>query len=84
MIHRAKMNPRYCAREKPCYWLQLSHLNQENFAVGTLKRWLAKMVIGIERLKKNETLERQHLEFAGDPPVAVAAAFAAAVDYCYY
>ena len=87
MIHLMEMNPRYYAREKRCYWSQLCHLNQENFVVGTLTRWLAKMVIGIARLMKNETLERRHLKFAGDDqPVAAAAvvAVSAADDYYYY
>lgn len=68
------MNPRDCARERRYYWSQQSRLNQKNWAVGTLKRCLAKMAIVIEKLKNSETLERQHLESAVDQPAAAAAA----------
>lgn len=64
-------------------------LSRKSSAVGTEKRWFAKMVTGIERLKQTERWQKQHSGSADDRPIAVvvvaAGGQAAAADYyCYY
>ena len=73
MFHPGEMNPRYCAGEKHQQWSQGFHLNRRSFAVDTVKRQLAQVVIEVEVLKQTVTLQRQHWKSADYLPVAVVA-----------